>query len=169
MPELVRYDPICRAIAKACGFRNRNLPSWRQQKLRIEANRSIPEAAMRWGYLRQLLLASAGIFVLYPAHSTQAQWLAFFVDDRLTSEDWDALTAAARRLLDRPQLAEGGFEAWSNPRSGASGTIVAGKPLSRSGMDCRVLNFFTHVPGPNADRNRVFTWCKTKDGWKIAG
>jgi hypothetical protein len=89
------------------------------------------------------------------------------LDNRLTSDDSDALNAATMRLLDRPQLAEGGFEAWSNPRSGASGTIVAGKPLTRNGMDCRVLNYSTHVPGPNADRNRVFTWCKTKDGWKI--
>jgi hypothetical protein len=126
---------------------------------------------VRWDYLRQLLLVSAGIFLLYPACPTQAQGRAYrsSVQNRLNSDDLDALTAAARHLLDRPQLAEGGFEAWSNPRSGASGTIVAGKPLSRSGMDCRVLNFFTHVPGPSADRNRVFTWCKTKDGWRIAG
>jgi hypothetical protein len=147
------------------------LSSWRRQKIRIEANRSFAAAAMRWGYLRRLLLVSACIFLLYAAHSTHAQGWAYrsSVDNRLNSDDLDALTAAARHLLDRPQLAEGGFETWSNPRSGVSGTVVAGKPLSRSGMDCRVLNFFTHVPGPNADRNRVFTWCKTKDGWKIAG
>ena len=49
---------------------------------------------------------------------------------------------------------------------GVTGTIIAGKPLSRSGMDCWVLNFFTHVPGPHADRDRdrAFTWCRTKDG-----
>ena len=110
---------------------------------------------MRWGYLRQLLLVPGCIFLLCPAYS-QAQWRGFgsSVDNRLNPDDLKALNAAARSLLDRPQLAEGGFEAWSSTRSGVSGTIIAGKPLSRSGMDCRVLNFFTHVPGPNADRDR---------------
>ena len=127
---------------------------------------------MRWGYLRQLLLIPGCVFLLYPAYS-QAQWRGFgsSVDNRLNPDDLKALNAAARSLLDRPQLAEGGFEAWSSTRSGVSGTIIAGKPLSRSGMDCWVLNFFTHVLGPNADRDRdrAFTWCRTKDGWKIAG
>jgi hypothetical protein len=124
---------------------------------------------MRCGYLRQLLLLSACAFVLYPACSTLAQNRPYraSVDTRLKSDDLDAVSAATMRLLDRPHLDEGGFEVWSNPRSGAGGTIVAGKPLTRSGMDCRVLDYFTHVPGPKAERTRILTWCKTKDGWKI--
>jgi hypothetical protein len=121
---------------------------------------------MRCRLLSALLISACAVCSICPP---QAQFRAFgaSVDNRLNSDDLNAANAATIRLLDRPQLAEGGFEAWSNPRSGASGTIVAGKPLTRNGMDCRVLDYFIHVPGPRADRSRVLTWCKTKDGWKI--
>lgn len=121
---------------------------------------------MRCRLLSALLISACAVCSIYPA---QAQFRPYraSVDNRLNSDDLNAANAATMRLLDRPQLAEGGFEAWSNPRSGASGTIVAGKPLTRGGMACRVLDYFIHVPGPRADRSRVLTWCKTKDGWKI--
>jgi hypothetical protein len=123
------------------------------------------ESAMCWAHLRRLLVASTCILLLYPTYSAQAQWKTF--DTRLKSDDLAALKAATMHLLDRPQLAEGAFEAWSNPRSGVNGTIVAGKPLIRNGTECWALDYFMHVPGPNADRDRAFTWCRTNDGWKI--
>jgi surface antigen len=87
----------------------------------------------------------------------------------LNAEDIAALTEATNRLLDRPHLAAGGKETWSNPQSGASGTATAGNPLQRKGMACRVVRYQTTVPGgPRPERSTTLTWCKTKDGWKIA-
>jgi surface antigen len=87
----------------------------------------------------------------------------------LDAGDIAALTEATNRLLDRPHLAAGGKETWSNPQSGASGTATAGNPLHRKGMACRVVRYQTTVPsGPRPERSTTLTWCKTKDGWKIA-
>jgi surface antigen len=86
----------------------------------------------------------------------------------LSADDIAALTEATNRLLDRPQLVPGGIESWSNPKSGASGTVTAGKPLQRKGMACRVVNYQTTVPGPRAQRSATITWCKTNEGWKVA-
>jgi surface antigen len=85
----------------------------------------------------------------------------------LNADDIAALTEATNRLLDRPQLVPGGIESWSNPKSGASGTVTAGKPLQRKGMACRVVNYQTTVPGPRAQRSATITWCKTNEGWKV--
>ena len=85
----------------------------------------------------------------------------------LSQADITALTDATNRLLDRPQLATGGTETWNNPQSGASGTVIAGNPVKRKGLDCRIVRYETSVPGPRPERNTTLTWCKTKDGWKI--
>jgi surface antigen len=85
----------------------------------------------------------------------------------LDAADLTALTDATNRLLDRPQLASGGTETWSNPQSGASGTVTAGSPVQRKGLACRVVNYKNTVPGPRPERIAKLTWCKTKDGWKI--
>ena len=90
-------------------------------------------------------------------------------EEKLSKQDLDALEMATKELLDRPQLSNGAFEAWNNPNSGVSGTIVAGKALNRGGMACRQLTYYTTVPGPGprSDRTTELTWCKTRDGWKI--
>lgn len=85
----------------------------------------------------------------------------------LSSADIQALTEATNRLLDRPQLAVGGTETWSNPQSGSSGTVTAGNPVQRRGMACRVVHYQTTVVNRAAGRNTTLTWCKTADGWKI--
>jgi hypothetical protein len=85
----------------------------------------------------------------------------------LSEGDVAALTNATNRLLDRPQLVVGGIETWSNPQSGASGTVTAGSAVRRRGLACRVVSYQSTVPGPRAERSATLTWCKTEDGWKI--
>jgi surface antigen len=85
----------------------------------------------------------------------------------LNADDIAALTDATNRLLDRSQLVTGDTETWSNPQSGASGTVTAGDAVRRKGMACRALRYQTIVPGPRAERSTTLTWCKTPDGWKI--
>ena len=113
------------------------------------------------------LLAALGCIVLQPA---QAQ-ISPFRDSRGTpmhQDDIAAMLDATTRLLDRAQLVSGGTETWKNDHTGASGTVTAGEALRRKGLDCRVTRYRNHIPGPNADRGATVTWCKTKDGWKVA-
>jgi hypothetical protein len=86
----------------------------------------------------------------------------------LDAADIAALTEATNRLLDRPQLVAGGTETWSNPKSGVSGTATAGASSLRKGMTCRVVHYRTTMPGSGTPSSRTLTWCRTKDGWKIA-
>jgi surface antigen len=86
----------------------------------------------------------------------------------LNADDIAALTDATNRLLDRPGLAAGAKETWSNTKSGANGTVTAGNATKRKGLACRVMQYDVSVPGPHSERNRTLTWCKTKDGWKLA-
>ncbi len=85
----------------------------------------------------------------------------------LSNADITALTDATNRLLDQPQLATGATETWTNPQSGASGTVTAGNPAPRKGMVCRVVQYQMTMSGTNGSRNRTLTWCKTSKGWKI--
>jgi surface antigen len=85
----------------------------------------------------------------------------------LNADDIAALTNATNSLLDRPQLAAGDIETWSNPQSGARGTVTAGNTVQRKGMACRIVRYQTTVTGRNTERSTTLTWCNTKDGWKI--
>jgi hypothetical protein len=84
----------------------------------------------------------------------------------LSASDISALTEATNHLLDRPGLADGNSETWSNP-AGASGTVTAGPAVQRKGLACRIANYRIVARRPGAERTRTLTWCKTKDGWKI--
>ncbi len=85
----------------------------------------------------------------------------------LNDADIAALTAATNRLLDQPQLSVGATDSWSNPASGASGTVTAGNAVHRKGMACRIIRYVNSSPGPRGQRSANLTWCKTKDGWKL--
>jgi hypothetical protein len=45
---------------------------------------------------------------------------------------------------------------------------AAGDAVHRKELSCRVMNYRIGMPGSGAERTRTLTWCKTKDGWKIA-
>ena len=85
----------------------------------------------------------------------------------LNGGDVSALTDATHHLLNSPGLTAGAKETWSNPNSGANGTVTAGSTVRQKGLACRVMLYDYTVPGPHSERNRKLTWCKTHDGWKI--
>lgn len=85
----------------------------------------------------------------------------------LSADDLTALTDATNRLLDRQGLTAGAKETWRSPTSGASGTVTAGATTKQKGLACRIVHYDLTVPGPNSERNRKLTWCKTQNGWKL--
>jgi surface antigen len=114
---------------------------------------------------RLLLLLALSVLVPPPA-SAQINPFRGSRATPLNADDLTALTDASNRLLDRPKLAAGGTEDWSNPQSGTNGTVTAGKPSHYKGLACRTLSYRLTAPSPQ--RNATLRWCKTKDGWKIA-
>ena len=113
------------------------------------------------------LLPVIGLCLSWPAHA-QINPFRGSKGTPLNAADIDALTDATNRLLDRPDVAVGSTETWSNPQSGGNGTVTAGSPLQRHGLSCRSVQYTLSFPGDSASRNRTLVWCKTKDaGWKI--
>jgi hypothetical protein len=89
--------------------------------------------------------------------------------NRLTNDDFQAIGDAASSLLGRDTLTTGATEAWQNPKTGASGTIEAGRSFKYHGYGCYALHYVV-MPGGADGRstNRtVLNWCKTGAGWKI--
>jgi surface antigen len=118
---------------------------------------------MRYRLLGLLLVSSACL-----SQPSWAQINPFRGSSRtpLNADDIAALTDATNRLLDSPQLIVGAIETWSNPKSGASGTVTAGNTAQRKGMACRIVRYQTTVSG-SSERSATLTWCKTANGWKI--
>lgn len=87
---------------------------------------------------------------------------------RMTSPDVALLTQAANRLLAAPAKV-GQSESWSNPATGASGTVTETRTFAFQGMDCRGLHYEMVVGGQPDPRGLNLSWCKTASGeWKIA-
>jgi len=102
------------------------------------------------------------------AQTASAQLNPFRGNSRtpLNADDIAALTEATARLFNQPNLAVGETETWSNPKSGASGTVTAGNPVKRHGFACRVMRYDTSVP-TRQERRTTLTVCKTPQGLKI--
>jgi hypothetical protein len=118
----------------------------------------------RYAYLLPAFLV--GVCLIQPAFSAPNPFRGT-TGEPMKQDDLDALTAATNHLLDRPQLVPGGTETWTNPASGAGGTITAGKALTRHNLSCRIVQYKIVGPGTRPARNFSTTWCKTRDGWKL--
>ena len=62
--------------------------------------------------------------------------------------------------------ADGYVHTWSNPETGASGTVRPTSTVTKNGMRCRVTDFTTYAGGERGAS--TWTICKTKDGWKLS-
>jgi hypothetical protein len=89
--------------------------------------------------------------------------------NRLTNDDFAAMSDAVTQLLGRDTLTTGATEAWQNPKTGTSGTVEAGRHFTYRGFGCYALHY-TVYPGGADGRSTsriVLNWCKTGEGWKI--
>jgi hypothetical protein len=115
---------------------------------------------------RRALLAAA---VLLPAPAL-AQWRYLFPSGfSLTEADLLAQRDAARRLLHAEPPPVGRSEEWSNPRSGARGTVTLLGASELRGMPCRRVRFQVATPRAREPFDMTYTLCRVADGsWKIA-
>ncbi len=83
-----------------------------------------------------------------------------------TEEDDRMFQAALKGALDTAK--DGEAKSWSNPASGASGTLTVLKTHNQHAMTCRTLKIFSTAKSRTGES--VWDFCKQPDGaWKIAG
>ena len=86
-----------------------------------------------------------------------------------TREDYDHQQAAAQRLLNAEPPRIGATESWSNPNSGAQGTVTLQGTRTIRQMPCRTLRYDMMTRGMPRATETTFTLCRTADGsWRIA-
>jgi hypothetical protein len=89
--------------------------------------------------------------------------------NRLTNDDFQAMSDAATSLLGRDTLTAGATEGWQNPKTGTSCTVEVGRHFKHQSYGCYALHY-TVMPGNaqgRATNRTVLNWCKTGEGWKI--
>jgi hypothetical protein len=113
-------------------------------------------------------VVAMGLAAAHPASAQINPFRGSFAN-RLTNDDFEAISNAASSLLGRETLSTGAVEPWQNPKTGASGMIEVGRSFKYRTYGCYALHY-TVMPGGAGGRatNRtVLNWCKTGDGWKI--
>ena len=83
---------------------------------------------------------------------------------KMTRADTDLMMKTWNEALDRN--ADGGMSGWTNPQTGASGTVTPLRTFTQKGMKCREAEYTNHAGGFNGAGK--FTLCRQRDGaWRI--
>ena len=116
--------------------------------------------------LSTLLIAAAIVmFISASAQSQAYRWMDTSPLKFFTDQDWDLMRSTARRTLDNAD--DGTTATWSNPETGASGSITVINTYEEEGRRCRKTKFFNSARGLTG--TGIFRLCKVEDGtWKVA-
>jgi surface antigen len=110
-----------------------------------------------------LLVVGGSLALAVGNVSAQAMFMRDSPISRMNKEDTAMMTRNYQQALD--SLPDGHVNAWSNPKTGASGTATPLKTTQQKGMTCRLLEI-TNNAGGFSGRSE-WNFCKTKDGWKV--
>jgi surface antigen len=83
----------------------------------------------------------------------------------MNREDTAMLVRNYQQALD--SLPDGHTNAWTNPKTGHSGTATPLRTMKEKGTTCRLLEVTNHAGGQSG--RSEWTFCKTKEGWKTSG
>jgi surface antigen len=103
--------------------------------------------------------------------TASAQWRNLFPEGfTMTREDLDRQRAAARSLLDKEPPPVGANTSWSNPKSGARGTVTMLDARDVRGRSpCRRMRYEVSTRRATEPVEIDFTACRMPDGkWKAA-
>ena len=107
---------------------------------------------------------ATGVFVFAPeASAFNELFLARGPLGNLKKSDIAIARAEIRNALETG--ADGYVHTWSNPETGASGTVIPTSTVTKNGMRCRVTDFTTYAGGERGAS--TWTLCKTKGEWKL--
>ncbi len=116
---------------------------------------------------RPSLILLAGIFLSLPL-AAEAQINPFRgTRAGLTSEDFRIMERTARQLAAEGNVADGASKEWSNPRTGASGSVTVAGTFHNRGMICRKVDYTATTQGRQSPSTTTVNWCKTARGWKM--
>jgi len=118
--------------------------------------------------MRRTRILLVGAWIALGAGGAAAQNLGFLQDSpvaRMNREDTAMLARNYQQALE--SLPDGHTNAWTNPKTGSSGTATPLKTTKDKGMTCRLLEMTNHAGGMSG--RSEWTFCKTKDGWKTSG
>lgn len=116
--------------------------------------------------MRRTALSLLGASLVVLATGAAAQTFGFLRDSAMSfmnREDTALLVRNYTQALD--SLPDGHTSTWTNPKTGHSGTATPLNTTKQKGMTCRLLELTNHAGGKSG--RGEFTFCKTKDGWRI--
>ena len=95
----------------------------------------------------------------------QFGWLENSPVSNFTDDDWALLRQTARDMLDNGEDAS--KAEWSNPSTGAEGTVEVLNTYEEDGRTCRRTKFYNSAGGVTG--TGLYRLCRIEDGtWKIA-
>lgn len=103
------------------------------------------------------------------AHPALAQWSDLFPEGfSLTQKDGALIRNARNELVTTEPPAIGHSVAWSNPESGAHGTLTLEGVSESRGRPCRRVRYLIITAQASSALDLNLTLCRTSDGvWKI--
>lgn len=106
-----------------------------------------------------------GLAVSFPAAAVSWNFLQYGPAGYFTDDDWEQLRHVGRGALD--DAADGEARAWSNPATGASGTIRPLDTQQRDEATCRRTEVVNNAKDSSSTTR--FDFCRQADGsWKVA-
>jgi surface antigen len=118
---------------------------------------------------RALLAAAIGLFAVVQATSAGAagpwSWMTGSAAANFNEEDRALLRDATTELLENGE--DGSVAEWSNPDTGAQGSVKLLGSFTKDGMTCRRLEFRNRIGDKSG--SAVHSLCRVEDGtWKFA-
>lgn len=112
--------------------------------------------------LRAALIAAVLAACAGPAVAQNLGFMRDSVMAEMTREDTAIMWRNAQQAAELP---DGHVSAWTNPKTGHSGTATPTRSFQDKGMACRQLDLSNTARGQTAKTNLAV--CKTKAGWRM--
>ncbi len=114
--------------------------------------------------MKKTFLAAALACMALPAAAQNSLWLNDSALSRMTREDTLLFGKTAKEAMTHP---DGYTTTWTNPRTGASGTITVLSTSKEKGMLCRTFSTFAIAGGVRGEKTMLKA-CRVGDQWRLA-
>jgi surface antigen len=113
---------------------------------------------------KRLFWIGLGVLVSLPVAAMNWSFLRHAPVSHFTEKDWDLLRQAGREAL--ANAPDGDTVGWSNPDSGAFGTVQPLNTYKSQGMTCRRTEVYNSAGGVTGTSR--FEFCQQEDGtWQV--
>jgi len=113
----------------------------------------------------RMILVGASLALVAGTAAAQVMFMKDAPITKMNRDDTALMTRNYQQALD--SLPDGHTNAWTNPKTGASGTATPLRTTKEKGTTCRFIEITNHAGGLSG--RSEWNFCKTKDGWKTSG